>query len=190
MTQHLNPDEHLLLIDLETTGLVPSEEKILEVGLVVVTLDFRTVAQFHGLILPDGFDPDDDLDENVRQMHERSRLLDELEASGRDLDIVEEELNEWYDDLFGDAEMPLVGSSVHFDKGFITEHFVDFPDRIHYRIIDFSSVKELCRRYNPDLYAKLPVAKKLHRAIPDLNDTISEARFYVDNFLFTTRPEL
>jgi oligoribonuclease len=190
MTQHLNPDEHLLLIDLETTGLVPSEEKILEVGLVVVTLDFRTVAQFHGLVLPDGFDPDDDLDENVRQMHERSRLLDELEVSGRDLDVVEEELNEWYEDLFGDAEMPLCGSSVHFDAGFVNEHFVDFPDKIHYRRIDFSTLKELCRRYNPDLYAKLPTAKKLHRAIPDLNDTISEARFYVDNFLFTTRPEL
>lgn len=182
----LNPDQHLLLIDLETTGLKPTEEKILEVGLVVVTLDFQVVAQFHGLIEPPNFDPDD-LDENVYKMHERSGLLKEIDASGRDQDEVEEELVEWYDELFGDdVQVPLSGSSVHFDVDFLKEHFIDFPERVHYREINWSTVKELCRRYNPDVYKKLPAARKLHRSLPDLQDTISEARFYVENFLFTT----
>lgn len=182
----LNPDQHLLLVDLETTGLVPADEKILEVGLMVVTLDFTSVAQFHALIDPPNFDPDD-LEENVRSMHERSGLLKEVDRSGRDLDDVEEALIEWYDDLFGnDVQVPLSGSSVHFDVDFIKEHFVDFPDKVHYREINWSTVKELCRRYNPEVYKKLPEARKLHRSLPDLQDTINEARFYVENFLFTT----
>jgi oligoribonuclease len=187
----LNVDEHLLLCDLETTGLDPRDDLILEVGFVVTTLDFRVVSSFTELVAPGHQIAWDELSEIVQQMHNTNGLREAIDAGkGEDLDTVEADLTDWYFELFGKGKCPLVGSSVSFDRGFLREHFVDFPDMIHYRNIDFSSVKELCRRYNPEVYSKLPVAQAKHRAIPDLEDTINEARFYVDNFLHTTRPAL
>lgn len=186
----LDPNGHLLLVDVETTGLVARDEKLLEVGFMVVDLGFRPVASFSEVISQEGadFDPDD-LTDFIKNMHTKNGLLHTIETADLPtLDEVEEELTEWYDDLFGDAQVPLVGSSVSLDRDFIVEHFVDFPDRLHYRIIDWSSVKELCRRYNPEVYAKLPPKREKHRVMPDLEDTVAEARFYVENFFFTTRP--
>lgn len=190
-TTTLDPDTHLLLCDLETTGLDPADNLILEVGFVVTTLDFKPVAMFSDLVKPDHQIDWSQLHHAVQEMHSTNGLADAIDAGkGLDLDDVESGLVDWYRSLFGDAKVPLVGSSVGFDKSFIKEHFIDFPDMIHYRVIDFSSVKELCRRYNPEVYAKLPEKREVHRSIPDLDDTINEARFYVDNFLHTTRPEL
>lgn len=85
------------------------------------------------------------------------------------------------------SQILLAGSSISFDKGFLTSQMPDVLDMIHYRVVDTSSVKELCRRLNPDLYAKLDDATtptKMHRSLPDLVDSIHEYKFYVDNFLF------
>jgi oligoribonuclease len=181
----LDPMTHLLLVDIETTGLDAREESILEVGFMVTTLDFKPVAIFSRIIAQDV--DWSSCNKLVRDMHEKSglrKLLDD--GAGDELEDVESELIDWYDDLFGDEKVPLVGSSVHFDRGFFAEHFVDFIDRVSYRNIDWSTVKELCRRYNPEVYTKLPDKKERHRAIADIEDTIGEAAFYVENFLFTT----
>jgi len=184
----LNPDTHLLLCDLETTGLDPRDDLILEVGFVITTLDFKMVAMFTEVVDPGHQIWWGGLDTWVQQTHKNSGLRDAIDnGKGRDVGDVEADLCEWYEEWFGEAKVPLVGSSVHFDRGFLVEHMPEFAEQVHYRNIDFSSVKELCRRYNPEVYAKLPRKKELHRAIPDLEDTVGEARFYVDNFLHATR---
>lgn len=187
MTTALNPDEHMLLIDLETTGLDPRDDLILEVGCMIVTLDFKVIDSYEAVIDP-GHEIDwESVNPFVKDMHTNNGLRKQIDAGlGSDLEAVDMTLVEWYRGHFADGKTPLVGSSVGFDRGFVNAHLTRFSEVPHYRNIDFSSVKELCRRYNPEVYAKLPAKREVHRAIPDLYDTINEARFYVENFLFET----
>jgi len=187
---HLDPDTHLLLCDLETTGLDPRDNLILEVGFVIVTLDFKMVSMFSDIVDPGHQIAWDELHPSVQQMHNTNGLREAVDnGKGIDIGDLEEGLIDWYRENFGNAKVPLSGSTIGFDQAFLKEHLSDFPDMIHYRTIDWSSVKELCRRYNPEVYAKLPAKREIHRSIPDLEDTVGEAQFYVENFLFTTRPE-
>jgi oligoribonuclease len=190
MSDTLDPMNHLLLVDIETTGLDARDDLLLEVGLMIVTLDFKPVAMYSEIVRQPNVNWDDCSDV-VQKMHLKSGLMKLIDGgAGEDLDDIEAGLIDWYEQLFGNEKVPLVGSSVHFDRGFFAENFVDFIDLVSYRNIDWSSVKELCRRYNPEVYEKLPPKSEKHRAIPDLQDTIGEARFYLDNFLIATRPEL
>lgn len=186
----LDPNTHLLVCDVETTGLDPEQSDLIEVGFAVVDLDLHLADSIEIVCRPDM-----DIDWTavpplVREMHEKSglrKVLDNSSSGACDYEEAEAELLDWYTDLFGDAKMPLMGSSVHFDRRWLQAYFVDLSDKFHYRNIDVSSLKELCRQYNPEVYAELPPKMELHRAGPDIVDTLNEFRFYVQNFLFTTQ---
>lgn len=186
----LNPDTHLLIGDIETTGLDARHGFILEVGLMVVDLNFKPVGAMSEVVLPDIEIDWDSLHPAVREMHSRNGLRDAIDRrTGQDIEDVEEMMLDFYTQYFGTAKVPLVGSSIHFDVKWIDEHLVDFADKLHYRIIDTSSVKELCRRFNPRLYSLLPEKQEKHRVLPDMQDTLGELHFYADNFLFTVDTE-
>lgn len=185
-------DERLIWVDLETTGLDPKKEVPLEIGFTITDLDLNILDTFHALIWEDYFEKViGQCDPFVEQMHATSGLLVEARDQGRPLDSAVTRLEDWLtevgvDKSDGDGE-PLCGSSVQFDRGWMEEWFPDQVARFSYRNIDISSVKELCKRYNPLMYAKIKEdlePMKLHRALPDLKDTIAEFEWYRDNFLF------
>jgi oligoribonuclease len=184
-------DQLLLWVDIETFGLAV-EDPILEIGLRVTDLDLNTVDEIVHTIwnkpreeryqLPLG------RDEWVLKVHSENGLFDEARSRHYQYPReIEPELIEFKQKHFpGDEKPPMCGSSVHFDR----EHlFWDFPalhDQFGYRNIDISSLKELCKRFNPGVYSQIDqytTKQERHRVVPDLDDTISEARFYLDIFL-------
>lgn len=182
--------DHLVWVDLETTGLEPDNDLILEVGFLVTSLDLTAppIASYDTVVRYPRPETIRYANDFVRDMHKASGLDDSLLAGeGRPLHLIEVEAVEFLKEWVPPQHAPLCGSSVHFDRAMLKSWLPNVEAFFHYRNIDISTLKELSKRLNPRVASRLDEQtspKKLHRALPDLYDTINEAQFYIDNFLF------
>jgi oligoribonuclease len=180
--------ERFTWTDIETTGLSPKDEQVVEVGFRITDLELRTLDEVSVLIWSESHEK---AAENaiplVKKMHAESKAFEDARANGVSPEEAFGTLERFLEYHKIGREDPLCGSSVQFDREFLRYHFPSIEVSFSYRNVDNSTVKELCRRKNPVLYSKLEEdtkPKKLHRVLPDLTDTINEARFYMDNFLW------
>lgn len=181
-------DGRLVWVDIETTGLDKETDVLLEVCFKITDLDLNVKSRFHSLIWMDNYlDKWGNVIEVVREMHTKNKLINEAHERGSAIQIAESHLLEWLLRHDIGADDPLCGSSVQFDRDWLTYLMPNCMRFFSHRNIDVSTVKELCRRFNPTLFEKLEEdvkPKKLHRADPDIMDTIEEFRWYRDNFLW------
>lgn len=188
-------DDKIVVLDTETFGLDATKDPILEIGVAVFTLDFQMIAEWSSVVWMETYRPrmDSHRDEDsfIWQMHKKSGLWDDCIATFAVKDTtpyhIEGELAEWLHEEGVDKDDPMVGSSVQFDREMLREQMPAVEKLFSYRNIDISTLKELCRRYNPTLYEKLGKfvpAKKAHRVMSDIDDTVNELQFYTQNFLF------
>jgi oligoribonuclease len=183
-------DDRFVLVDIETTGLSHITDLILEVGMVITDANLEVIDIFDVQIWDS---PIYDTTWSmvpafISNMHTKSGLLDRCRAEGLLPKDAEEQACEFLAG-HGALELPMTGSSIHFDRSFLNEDMPRLNEMFGHRNIDVSSIKELCRRFNPELYAKLDTAtekKGAHRAVDDCMDTIGELKFYRDNFMFWT----
>ena len=181
--------------DLETTGLEELSDVILEAAFIITDIELGIIAEKSWLILETGWRQAlSHASEFVQDMHRDNGLtaeLNALEAEGNhnnDLVTVANDIFMW---LFTNEvplpEMPLSGSTIGFDRKFLAEKMPNVNSLFHYRSIDVSSVKELCRRWNPNVYEHYQKtygsAKKAHRALPDARASVQELEFYCNEFL-------
>lgn len=96
------------------------------------------------------------------------------QAEGALLDFVKQHVTEHFS--------PLAGNSVYMDRLFLAKFMPMLNSYLHYRIIDVSTVKELCRRWNPDVYKELPIKQYSHRALSDIKESIEELQFFKERF--------
>jgi oligoribonuclease len=181
--------ERLIWLDLETFGLDPIQHPILEIGLRITDLELKTIDDYHDIIwIQNNYERRRKAaDTYVQKMHETSGLWKEAETVGSHPEIVAEHVLDWLDKHDANIGDPVCGSSVQFDRAMLAAQMPDINNMFSYRNIDISTLKELCARYNPRVYSKLDESthpRKAHRVMPDLADTINEARFYFDNFLW------
>lgn len=161
--------------DLETTGLkVLDSHQVIEAAFLVTDNQLNPV---EGLslnipILPVSKDRIWSLmDEKVLKMHEESGLLDEILARGLSWGAAEEEMLNFVARCTGHFDVfrtPLCGSSIHFDRQFLSGLYPDVEQSFHYRNIDVSTLKELAYRWAPVPPAETPEEQKAHRAMPDI----------------------
>jgi oligoribonuclease len=194
------PDELLkenidrVWLDLETTGLDHRRDPIIEMGLQVGDVYGNVGDAFRRVIWAPNWRERMESNALVDEMHTKSglkELLAELDHAP-ELRIepyqAEAQALYWLKELGLPAgELKVAGSSVQFDRRFLSESMPDLESFFYHRIVDVSSFKETCKGLNPELYAKLvPTTnpRKLHRVQPDIEDTLAEYRFYVDNFFF------
>lgn len=174
------PDaSRLVWVDLETTGLDPSRERILEIAVVITDGDLEVKAERH-IILHQHGAVLDSMDAWCKEHHTASGLLalsghsrlHETDASVILLSFLRTHALE--------GQSPLCGNSVHFDRGFLATHLPAVNKYLHYRNLDVSTVKELVRRWYPDVYASRPGAdsQSPHRAMLDIQNSITELRHY------------
>jgi oligoribonuclease len=180
----------MIWVDIETTGLDPLNDTILEVGFCVTDTELKVVSEFDVLIWDAGSQTYvDKADTFVKKMHgpDGTDLFRIAKEEGIRWADAERALLGWMAEVGVTKDDPLCGSSVHFDRGFLKDQLDTIESQFSHRNIDNSTIKELCRRYNPNVYASVDEfthPKKLHRAMPDLADTIEEHGFYMDNFLW------
>lgn len=194
-----SPKPELLWIDIETTGLSAAEDVPLEVGFMLTDLVGRRVDSMEGLIWEETRFYQKAVrrgqrNEIVGAMHERSGLWDDLmETKGKSTRLeFERDAIAWLKSHGVEkGAMPIIGNSIgSLDRPFLLEHFAELNAFLHYRNIDVSTLKELCRRWNAPLFAqhKETLDSKgdaSHRVMDDIEASIAEYQTYVLNFLVT-----
>ena len=115
----------------------------------------------------------------VRQMHERSGLLTEIGTVGVPLEDAGRRVLEYIKGhVPGPRTVPLCGNSIGMDRRFLDRYLPEIEEHLHYRSIDVSSIKELCRRWYREPFTARPEKTEDHRALPDIGASITELRYY------------
>jgi oligoribonuclease len=170
------------------TGLDLRRDALIEVAALVTDPDLN--------ILGDGVDvvihaPDEILDgmvQYVRDMHAKSGLTDEVRASTVTMTEAEDMIMDYITSFVpAPRSAPLCGNSIATDRGFLARDMKRLDDHLHYRMIDVSSIKELCRRWYPRTYYGQPAKGLAHRALADIKESIRELDYY-RNTVFVPGP--
>jgi oligoribonuclease len=169
----------LAWMDLEMTGLDPSNDVIVEIATIVTDDNLELVVEGPDLVIHQPAEKLANMVDIVREMHTTSGLLPEIEkstitleeAGAQTLTFLKEQIPEV-------RSVPLCGNSIGTDRRFLAAYLPEIEDYLHYRSVDVSSVKELIRRWNPVLLDGAPEKAGGHRALDDIRESIDELRYY------------
>jgi len=169
----------LVWMDLEMTGLDPARHTIVEIATLVTDDDLAVVAEGPDLVVHADATELAAMDDVVREMHARSGLLDAMEASDMTLaDAGRQTLDFIRSHVPEKRTVPLCGNSIATDRRFLAAQLPDIEDWLHYRSVDVSTVKELCRRWYPEALTKAPPKGMAHRALDDIRESLAELAYY------------
>jgi oligoribonuclease len=169
----------LVWMDLEMTGLDHTSDVIVEIATLITDDELEIVAEGPDLVV---FQPDDVLermDPFVVDMHTRSGLLDLIRASTISLaDAGAETLAFIREHCPVERTVPLCGNSIGTDRRFLAASLPEIEEYLHYRSVDVSSIKELVRRWYPDVLGARGWKRGAHRALDDIRESVAELRLY------------
>ena len=172
----------LIWIDMEMTGLKPDTDRIIEVALVVTDGDLNTVAEAPVWVVRQSDDVLAGMDSWNQGTHGRSGLIDKVKASTRDEAAVEAEALAFLAEHVPAKASPMCGNSICQDRRFLARWMPTLEDYFHYRHLDVSTLKELVRRWKPDLMKGIPKEGK-HEALADVYESIAELKYYREHFI-------
>jgi oligoribonuclease len=169
----------LAWMDLEMTGLEPSRHVIVEIASLITDDDLTIVAEGPDLVVHATPEQLADMDDFVTSMHSRSGLLDAITASTLTLEEAGAQTLAFLKLHIPESRtVPLAGNSIGTDRRFLATYLPDVEEFLHYRSVDVSTVKELCRRWYPDVYKAAPEKKGGHRALQDIVESVAELDYY------------
>jgi oligoribonuclease len=172
----------LVWVDMEMSGLVPERDRVLEVALVVTDSELNVVAEAPVYVIHQSDEVLDGMDSWNRSTHGKSGLVDRVRASTFTEAEVEARLVEFLRPLVPERTAPLCGNTVHQDRRFMVRYLPLFDAYLHYRIVDVSTLKELAKRWHPQVLAGVTKEGK-HEALADIHESIEELRHYRKHFL-------
>ena len=171
-------NDRLVWIDCEMTGLDLGADALIEVAALVTDFDLNVLGDGIDIVIKPPGEAIAQMDPYVRTMHERSGLLEELDA-GVTLAEAEAQVLAYVREHCADGSRPpLAGNTVATDRSFLTRDMPTLESFLHYRIVDVSSIKELSRRWFPRAYFNAPAKSGNHRALADIQESIEELRYY------------
>jgi oligoribonuclease len=180
-------DDRLVWVDLEMTGLDVDTDVIVEIACIVTDSNLEALDDGIQLVVHADADELARMSDFVREMHRKSGLLPEIEKSSTDVAAAQAATLAYVKGhVRTPSTAPLCGNSIGTDRRFLAKYMRDLDDYLHYRSIDVSSLKELCRRWYPAVYRKRPNKAEQHRALDDIRESIDELRFYRANLLIPT----
>ncbi len=161
------------------TGLDPSRNVIVEIATVITDDDLETIAEGPDIVVHATPDELAAMEAVVRSMHTRSGLLGAIQSSPVSLAEAGEATLAFLRSHIGEPRsVPLCGNSIGTDRRFLAVYLPEVENFLHYRSIDVSSIKELCRRWYPDVLVGAPPKKETHRALDDIRELIAELAYY------------
>jgi oligoribonuclease len=180
----------LVWMDLEMTGLDPARHVIVEMATLITEDDLSTVGEGPHLVIHQPPEALAAMDDVVKEMHGRSGLLDAVEASTVSLaDAARQTLDFIKSHVPEPGTVPLCGNSIDTDRRFLVAYVPEVDQYLHYRSIDVSTIKELCRRWYPEAFAAAPKKQGAHRALDDIRESIAELSYYRDAIFQPSTPE-
>jgi oligoribonuclease len=173
---------YLIWIDMEMSGLKPDSDRILEVAMVITDQNLSVVAEGPVRAVHQSDELLDAMDSWNRATHARSGLTERVRASMLTETQVEAEMVSFLKQHLPAGVSPMCGNSICQDRRFLARYMPDLESYFHYRNLDVSTLKELARRWKPDVAAGLAKHGK-HEALADVYESIEELRYYREKFL-------
>jgi oligoribonuclease len=171
--------EELVWIDCEMTGLDLGSDKLIEIAALVTDADLNVLGDGVDVVIHAEDAALAGMVDVVKQMHARSGLTEEVKRSTVDLATAEGIVLDYIRTHVTAANTaPLCGNSIATDRGFLSRDMPALDSYLHYRMIDVSSIKELCRRWYPRIYFGQPEKGLAHRALADIHESIRELKYY------------
>jgi oligoribonuclease len=169
----------LVWIDCEMTGLDLGKDKLIEVAALVTDPELNVLGDGVDLVIHADDAALDAMPPVVRDMHAKSGLTEEVRRSAITMAEAEETILAYIKEYVPNPRTaPLCGNSIATDRGFLARDMPALDAHLHYRMIDVSSIKELCRRWYPRVYFGQPAKGLSHRALADIRESIRELEYY------------
>ena len=175
---------NLVWIDLEMTGLSPQNDRIIEIATIVTDIHLSIVAEGPELVIHQSDERLDGMDAWNKKTHSESGLIDQVRASEIDEAEAERRTLAFLRRYATKQRSPLCGNAICQDRRFLDRYMPQVSAYLHYRHLDVSTIKELARRWRPDLTSNQNKNSR-HRAMDDIRESIVELRGYRDNFFLT-----
>ena len=173
---------NLIWIDMEMSGLNPDIEKVLEIAIVVTDTNLKTVAEAPVVVLHQEAGVLDAMDSWNKSTHAKSGLIERVKASTVDEGQTEALMIAFLQQHVPQGVSPMCGNSVHQDRRFLVRYLPKLEAYFHYRNLDVSTLKELVKRWKPQLAGGFAKHGK-HEALADIQESIEELKYYREHFL-------
>lgn len=167
---------NLFWVDLEMTGLDPNVDVITEIACLITNTDLEVVAEGPEIVIHQNDEQLAKLSDEVNKIYDRSDLREKVRNSTISLEEAGKQVFEFVQKYCAPGTSPYCGNTVSTDKQFIKKYMPDLYKHLHYRLIDVSSIKELAKRWYPDL--PLFVKAEKHRAMDDIKESVAELKYY------------
>ena len=175
-------DDLLVWIDLEMTGLNPDSERIIEIATVVTDANLNVLAEGPSLAIKQSNALLQKMDKWNREQHGKSGLIDRVKESTvsetEAMNLTIEFLLKWVNK----GESPMCGNSISLDRRFLIKYMPELESIFHYRNIDVSTLKELAKRWTPEIESGFN-KKGAHLALDDIYESIAELAYYRKNMI-------
>ncbi len=179
--------ENLVWIDCEMTGLDLGNDALIEVAALVTDAQLNVLGEGVDVIIKPPAEALERMSEFVTQMHTNSGLLAQLESGVTLAEAEATVLDYVRTHVIEPVKAPLAGNTISTDRAFLARDMPTLEGHLHYRNIDVSSLKELVRRWYPRVFFSSPEKRGNHRALGDIQDSITELRYYRDT-VFVASP--
>ena len=173
---------NLIWIDMEMSGLKSDTDRIIEVALVVTDSQLTVVAEAPVLVVNQSDEVMDGMDSWNKSTHGKSGLIDKVKSSGLTESEVESSMINFLKQHVPPGVSPMCGNSICQDRRFLARTMPQLESYFHYRNLDVSTLKELAKRWRPEIMAGL-TKKSKHEALSDIYDSIEEMKYYREHFL-------
>jgi oligoribonuclease len=171
--------DRLVWIDCEMTGLDLRQDALIEIAALVTDSELNVLGDGVDLVIHADDDALAKMPPVVVEMHARSGLTDAVRASAVSISEAEQLVLDYVKRFVPQPKTALLaGNSIATDRGFIARDMPALEDFLHYRMIDVSTIKELCRRWFPTIYSAQPAKGMAHRALADIRESIAELAYY------------
>jgi oligoribonuclease len=175
-------DQNLIWIDLEMTGLYPDTDRIIEIAVVVTDAQLTQRVEGPVFAIHQSDATLDAMDAWNKGTHGRSGLIDRVKASTIDEASAEAQVIDFLKRYVGKSTSPMCGNSICQDRRFLARTMPKLETFFHYRNLDVSTLKELAKRWKPEILAGFKKAQA-HTALADIHESIDELAYYREHFL-------
>lgn len=175
-------DDNLIWIDLEMTGLYPDKDRIIEIAVVVTDPQLQVRVEGPVFAIHQSDATLDAMDAWNKGTHGKSGLIDRVKASAVDEDAAQAQVIEFLKTYVPSGKSPMCGNSICQDRRFLANTMPKLEAFFHYRNLDVSTLKELAKRWKPEIMAGFKKAQA-HTALADIQESIDELLYYREHFL-------
>ena len=175
-------DQNLVWLDCEMTGLDPDKERLIEIAVIVTGPQLTPRIEGPVLAIHQSDELLDQMDNWNKGTHGRSGLIDKVKASGVTEQDAETQVLAFLAKYLPKGTSPLCGNTISQDRRFLVKYMPKLEAFLHYRNVDVSTLKELAKRWRPEVYAAFK-KRQSHTALADVHESIDELEHYREHFL-------